>query len=123
MSEHARTAFIVELDIAPGNTSAEIITEMARVLSRAGWHGVTVRPAADGDAAARTAPTVTVTCRRRYFTLSFSRLPGQSFGPYDFPEAAGQLRIAALLEPHEARNLVMAAATSADRMAITETRE
>lgn len=63
------------------------------------------------------AHTATVTCKRKRYTLTFSKLPGRSFGPYDFAEAIGQLRIAALLSALEARDLVMDAATAEDRTA------
>lgn len=43
----------------------------------------------------------------RAFTLTFSKLPGQSFGPYSFSEAVRDLRVSALLAPLAARNLVL----------------
>lgn len=65
--------------------------------------------------------TVTITAsksRRRFgdetsqaFKLSFSQLPGDTFGPYSFTQAISQLRIAALLSPYAARTLVLDAAT------------
>lgn len=58
--------------------------------------------------------TVTITSQghapKRRYTLEFSRLPTQNFGPYEFPDAAQHLRLAALLSPVEARNAVMDAA-------------
>jgi len=62
-------------------------------------------------------PTVTVTFARKRYRLEFSKLPGRPFGPYEFAEAITQLYVAALLSRLEARNLVMDAATSADRTA------
>lgn len=56
--------------------------------------------------------TVTVTRSGKRFRLSFSRLPGADFGPYDFAETVPQLQVAALLEPLEARNLVLDAAAA-----------
>jgi len=56
--------------------------------------------------------TVTVTKTGDRFALSFSALPGRSFGSWDFPETVGQLRVAALLSPVEARDLVMDAAVN-----------
>lgn len=61
--------------------------------------------------------TVTVTCKRKRYTLTLSKLPGRSFGPYDFAEAIGQLYVGALLSRLDARSLVMDAATSADHTA------
>jgi len=52
----------------------------------------------------------TVTKAGQRYKLSFSKLPGKSFGPYEFTEAIRDLRISALLEPMDARNLVMDAA-------------
>jgi hypothetical protein len=63
------------------------------------------------------AHTVTVTCKRKRYTLTFSKLPGRSFGPYDFTEAIGQLYVGALLSRLEARDLVMDAATAEDHTA------
>lgn len=53
------------------------------------------------------APTVTVARKGRRFTLTFSALPGRLFGPYEFSEAVRHLRVAALLEPMAARDLVL----------------
>lgn len=50
--------------------------------------------------------TVTVRARRGRYTAEFSALPGRTFGPWDMPEMIQDLRISALLEPHEARDLV-----------------
>lgn len=64
-----------------------------------------------------TVDTVTVTRvgktpgRYRY-RLAFSKLPGREFGPYGFGEATRDLTISALLEPIDARNLVLDAAAS-----------
>jgi len=71
----------------------------------------------EARAAAKASPTVTVTYARKRWTLEFSKLPGQTFGPYDLPEAAGQLRVAALLEPLAARELLLDAAEAEDRTA------
>lgn len=71
--------------------------------------------------------TVTVTSSAamgssgKEWTLEFSRLPGQKFGPYGFTEVIGQLRIAALLSPLDARNLVMDAVTQGTVTAETDT--
>jgi hypothetical protein len=51
--------------------------------------------------------TVTVTYAGSSYKLRFSRLPDTEFGPYDFAEAIGQLRVAALLDPIPARDLVL----------------
>lgn len=69
------------------------------------------------------APTVTVTYARKHWSLAFSKLPGQKFGPYDLPGAVGQLRVAALLEPIDARNLVLDAAAADDHTATAQTGE
>jgi hypothetical protein len=61
--------------------------------------------------------TVTVTYARKRWSLEFSKLPGQKFGPYDLAEAAGQLRVAALLEPLAVRELLLDAAEAEDRTA------
>jgi hypothetical protein len=71
----------------------------------------------DDDTPHLCSPTVTVTCARKRYTLTFSKLPGQSFGPYEFAEAISQLYVCALLSRPDARNLVMDAATSAKRTA------
>lgn len=64
--------------------------------------------------------TVTVKkAPRKRFTLEFSALPDQSFGPYGFAEAISQVGFAALLSPIDARNLVMDAAV--DGAATAET--
>jgi hypothetical protein len=44
--------------------------------------------------------------------LVFSKLPGETFGPYDFAETVRELRVGALLEPTEARDVVMDAAVT-----------
>jgi hypothetical protein len=59
--------------------------------------------------------TVTVirqgaTVATRRYRLEFSKLAGQSFGPYGFVDAIEQLKFAAGLDPVEARNLVCDAA-------------
>jgi hypothetical protein len=56
--------------------------------------------------------TVIVTCERKRYRLVFSDLPEREFGPYDFTEVIGQIRVAALLSPMEARNLVLEALES-----------
>jgi hypothetical protein len=56
------------------------------------------------------ADTVTVTKKGERFLSSFSRLPGKSFGPYDFAEMIRDLTVSALLTPRAARDLVMDAA-------------
>lgn len=53
-------------------------------------------------------------------TLHFSKLPGQVFGPYLWPDAVTDLRISALLPAVEARNLVLDALATGE--ATTETR-
>jgi hypothetical protein len=59
--------------------------------------------------------TVTVTTTQRTglprFRLSFSQLPGKTFGPYNFTETARDLTVSALLSPMDARNLVLDAHT------------
>lgn len=62
--------------------------------------------------------TVTVTFRRKKYWSEFSKLPGQEFGPYDFAEIVSDLRVSALLEPLEARDLVLDA--NANGSATTE---
>jgi hypothetical protein len=66
----------------------------------------------------------TVTVRydpgHRAWLVEFSKLPGRTFGPWDFGETVRDLRVSALLEPVEARNLVMDA--TAAGTATTETR-
>jgi hypothetical protein len=69
------------------------------------------------------APTVTVTYARKRWSLAFSKLPEQSFGPYELAEAVSQLRVAALLEPIDARNLVLDAAAADDHTATAQTGE
>lgn len=54
--------------------------------------------------------TVTVTRRPcGEFVIRFSRLPGQTFGPWEFAETVRDLTVSALLEPIDARNLVIEA--------------
>ena len=75
--------------------------------------------------------TVTVTASKtmrkfgdetsRAYTLTFSKLPGQPFGPYSFTQAVRDLRVSALLEPLAARDLVLDATT--EGTATTETGE
>lgn len=71
--------------------------------------------------------TVTVTCPpttpfgRKSYTLTFSKLPGQKFGPFGLAEAIQDLTVSALLDPLAARSLVMDAATGGS--ATTETGE
>jgi hypothetical protein len=65
--------------------------------------------------------TVTVTSPRKgRFTVTFSKLPGRTFGPWGFAETVTDLRISALLEHRETRDLVMDAAVSGS--ATTDTR-
>jgi hypothetical protein len=52
---------------------------------------------------------VTVQCKNRRYTLEFSRLPGQVFGPWDFAETVRDLQVSALLDALSARNLVLTA--------------
>ncbi|GGU38897.1 hypothetical protein [Streptomyces violascens] len=59
---------------------------------------------------ATTTVTVHAAPGRGRYTAEFSALPGRTFGPWDMPETIQQLRIAALLEPSEARDLVFDAA-------------
>jgi hypothetical protein len=66
-----------------------------------------------------TGSTVTVTHHEARFTLSFSRLPGRTSGPFDFAEAVRDLTVSALLVPVDARNLVMDAST--DGVAVSHT--
>jgi hypothetical protein len=81
-----------------------------------GWF---VRPDIATDAEV---PTVTVTYRRKRWYLAFSKLPDHApFGPYDLPEAIGQLRVAALLEHIDARTLVLDAAAAEDHTATAPT--
>jgi hypothetical protein len=63
--------------------------------------------------------TVTVTRTGKRYKLSFSKLPGQSFGPYSSDEAIRDLRVSALLEPVAACKLVVDA--TIDGSATTET--
>ena len=54
--------------------------------------------------------TVTVVKRRTglpRYTLAFSALPGQTFGPWDFVETVRDLTVSALLTPFDARGLVL----------------
>jgi hypothetical protein len=56
--------------------------------------------------------TVTVVKRRTGFplyTLAFSALHGQTFGPWAFDETVRDLTVSALLSPIDARNLVLTA--------------
>lgn len=53
---------------------------------------------------------ITVAKRGKRFTVSFSKLPGKTFGPWDLAEMVRDLRISALLTPLQARELVMDAA-------------
>jgi len=64
-------------------------------------------------------PTVTVTYARKRWTLAFSALPGRTFGPYMLADAVGQLRVAALLEPLQARDLIFDAVTNGTATAAT----
>lgn len=52
------------------------------------------------------AQTVTVHADRGRYTAQFSVLPGRTFGPWDMPEMIQELRVSALLDPREARDLV-----------------
>lgn len=53
-------------------------------------------------------------------TLHFSKLPGQTFGPYAWTEAVTDLTVSALLPRVEARNLVLDALIAGE--ATTDTR-
>ena len=56
--------------------------------------------------------TVTVVKRRTGFPLykpTFSALPRQTFGPWEFDETVRDLTVSALLSPLDARNLVITA--------------
>lgn len=70
----------------------------------------------DDMLAAANAPearTVTVTRERRdRFTVSFSALPGRTFGPWSFAETVRDLQVSALLTAREARDLVLDADAS-----------
>lgn len=41
------------------------------------------------------------------YRLSFTQLPGRTFGPWDFTETVRDLTVSALLDPMTARNLVL----------------
>ncbi|MEX5635771.1 hypothetical protein [Parafrankia sp. FMc2] len=41
------------------------------------------------------------------YTVEFSALPGKKFGPWDYRETQRDLTVSALLEPTEARALVL----------------
>lgn len=64
--------------------------------------------------------TVTVTRKGKRFVSTFSALPGREFGPWEFAEMVRDLRISALLEAAEARDLVLTA--HADGSATSEMR-
>ncbi len=53
--------------------------------------------------------TVTVTKKGKRFLAAYSELPGKVFGPFDLSEMVRDLRVAALLSPMDARNLVLEA--------------
>lgn len=53
--------------------------------------------------------TVTVTKKGKRYVAAYSKLPGKTFGPFDLPEMVRDLRVAALLSPMDARNLVLEA--------------
>jgi hypothetical protein len=55
--------------------------------------------------------TVTVTCRNSWYRLTFSKLPGQEFGPWRFDETIGDLRVSTSVSHLDARDLVMEATT------------
>lgn len=66
--------------------------------------------------ATREPGTVTVTVltkglgaldRGATYQLEFSRLPGETFGPYRFRDAREQLNVAALLDRPDARDLLL----------------
>jgi len=63
--------------------------------------------------------TVTVTKHGNRFKVSFSQLPGHTFGPWDLTETVRDLTISALLERPAARNLVMDAAVNGSATAST----
>lgn len=67
------------------------------------------------------ADKVTVTRKGKKFTLVFSKLPGRTFGPYDFAEAVRDLTVSALLSPMDARNLVMDAGANGTAQTETDT--
>lgn len=57
--------------------------------------------------------TVTITRKRRdRFVVTFSALPGRTFGPWNFAETVRDLRVSALLTAREARDLVLDADAS-----------
>lgn len=57
--------------------------------------------------------TVTVTRKRKdRFVVSFSALPGRTFGPWDFVETVRDLRVSALLTALQARDLALEADAS-----------
>jgi len=47
--------------------------------------------------------------RMSRYTIEFSQLPGQTFGPWDFAETIRDLRVSALMTAIDARNLVLTA--------------
>lgn len=59
-----------------------------------------------------TSKSVTVTRKGKRFQLSFSALPGRTFGPFDLPEAVRDLMVSADLPPRVARDLVLDAHTN-----------
>ena len=56
--------------------------------------------------------TVTVTKRGERYVSTFSKLPGRTFGPYEFADMIRDLRVSAFLSPIAARGLVMDAAVN-----------
>lgn len=55
--------------------------------------------------------TVTIVKKGQRFTVTFSQLPGRTFGPWEFAQTVRDLQVSALLSPISARDLVMDAAT------------
>jgi hypothetical protein len=52
--------------------------------------------------------TVTVARKGKGYLVSFSALPGRTFGPWAFDEVVRDLQVSALLTPFQARNIVLA---------------
>ncbi|MFE7485139.1 hypothetical protein [Streptomyces sp. NPDC057552] len=65
------------------------------------------------------AQAVTVHAARGLYTAQFSALPGRTFGPWDMPEMIQELRVSALLDPRDARDLVFDAAVTGTATAPT----
>ena len=64
--------------------------------------------------------TVTVTKKGKRFVSAYSALPGREFGPFDFAEMIRDLRVAALLTPQTAFDLVCDASVNGSATAESE---